>query len=117
MSNTGDARIICGENGERLTPMFVPRGGYSNGDHAVFVVARGMHIVLAAHGRWGEEASVERITRIDDGDAIHTEKIGSYSNGDGNIPAAFDDAVAAALGKAKEYHCRMAWYIKMNRDR
>ena len=112
MSNTGNANIICGENGEQVKPLFVPRG-YSNDVHAIFVAKQGMHIVTAAHSRSGEYATVYKITAIGDGDRpddLVTVIIGEYQDGDGNIPAKFQAAVDAALEKAHCYHCREAHY-------
>lgn len=110
MTNTGFSTIVCGADGEKLKPLFVPRG-YSNGDHAIFVVKPGeTHLCHASRGRWGESVSVEKITGLDD-DTLLTEKVGDYENGDGDIPPAFKEAITAALRKAKAYHCRSPFYI------
>jgi hypothetical protein len=113
MSNTGDATIICGANGEALKPLFIPRG-YSNGDHALFVAKPGMMVVFAGHDRSGESVSVNRIITIgteNEPDEIVLEKLYEYENGDGNIPEAFEAAAQAALEKSKAYHCRSPFYV------
>ena len=62
-TNTGGCRIICGANGERIRPLFVPRG-YAQGEHAVFVAKVGLHIIEQSHSRAGETLTVWRITGI-----------------------------------------------------
>lgn len=105
MSNTGYATIICGPNGQKLKPLFIPRG-YSNGDHAIFVVQlEATHLVYASRGRRGEAAQIEKVVSVD-GDELRTEMVGEYENGDGNIPPQFQPAVSAAIEKTKCYHCR-----------
>ena len=113
MSNTGYATVICGANGERIEPLWVPRG-YSNGDHAGFVAKVGMCIVEASHGRSREEVSVRKIKRIgnkDNPDELFLELIGEWENNDGTIPAEFEEARRAALVKSCCYHCREPHFI------
>jgi hypothetical protein len=70
MSNTGYATVICGANGQALKPLFVPRG-YSNGDHAIFVVRPGeTHLAHASRGKWGESVTIEKVTDIADDDIL-----------------------------------------------
>ena len=112
-TNTGNADVICGPNGEKVKPLFVPRG-YSNGDHALFVARVGMHIVSASHSRRGESATVYKITAIGDGDRqddLVTDVVGEYEDGDGNIPDFLQAAVDAALEKSHCYHCRSAYFV------
>lgn len=122
-SNTGNAIIVTGPHGEKVRPLFVPRG-YSNGDHAIFVAKAGMHLIYADHDRGGESATVKRIVHIGgepinwkgetepfDSDLLCLEEIGSYANGDSNAPPEFQDAIDAALNKSHCYHCREPHYI------
>jgi hypothetical protein len=112
MSNTGYATLVCGENGQKLKPLFVPRG-YSNKDHAIFVVHPGKtHLVHASTSKSGETVTVEKITDINDDDEIITVVIGEYENGDGTIQQSFNPVVSAALQKTRCYHCREPHYIK-----
>ncbi len=112
MTNTGYATIVCGSSGEKLKPLFVPRG-YSNGVHAIFVVKPGItHLISASRGNWGETARVEKVIEIYENDCLITETIGEYENGDGNITDHFSTAVDAAIAKTKSYHCRSPFYIK-----
>ena len=112
-SNTGSAVIVTGEHGDKVKPLFVPRG-YSNGDHAIFVAKVGMHLVKAGHDRGGESATVHRIDAIgtlEDQDELVTLEIGGYEDGDSNAPAEFENAINAALKKSRCYHCREPHYI------
>ncbi|HUV95768.1 MAG TPA: hypothetical protein VMX14_13215 [Anaerolineae bacterium] len=103
-TSTGSAQIIAGTDGRPVKPQFIPRG-YSNGDHATFVIEPGMHVVEASHDRHGERATVHRIARIN-GDEAVLETVAEYENGDGNVPPSLQDAVDAAIAKAHHYHCR-----------
>lgn len=112
MTNTGYATIVCGPQGQALKPLFIPRG-YSNSDHAIFVVKPGLtHLIHSSIGKWGESCQVKIVTEINDQDEIKTETVAEYENGDGNIPSIFQAAANAALTKAKCYHCREAHFIK-----
>ncbi len=103
MTNTGHATIICGANGQKLKPLFIPRG-YSNGDHAIFIAKPGQtHLVHASRDRSGENAVVEKVIGIDADDNLEVSVVGEYENGDGNIPSNFQDAVDAALRKCRAY--------------
>ncbi len=54
MTNTGSATIVCGADGQKLKPLFIPRG-YSNGDHAIFVIEPGKtHLIHASRDQGGE---------------------------------------------------------------
>ena len=117
-SNTGSCRIVTDSSGAAVKPLFVPRG-YSNGDHAIFVSKIGMHLVYASHDRGGELATVYRIIGIgtkNAPDALVTEEIGGYRDGDSNAPANFESAIEAALGKSHCYHCREPHYIQRDVD-
>lgn len=110
MTNTGYATVVCGDRGEALKPLFVPRG-YSNGDHAIFVVKPGeTHLVHASRDRGGESCLVEKVISLTDDDSLVTELVGEYEDGDGNIPPPFQSAVDAAHRKTRCYHCRKAHY-------
>jgi hypothetical protein len=112
MTNTGYATIVCGADGQKLEPLFIPRG-YSNGDHAIFVVNPGQtHLIRASRSRSGESVVVERAIDIDGDDNLEVDVVGEYENGDGNIPSKFRGAVDAALKKCRDYHCRSAHYIQ-----
>lgn len=115
-TNTGSVTLIADGDGNPAKPLFVPKG-YSNGDHAIFVVKPGMTIVKAWRDRGGERVSVERITHIfpdDNGEQaneIVCAPVGEYENGDWNLPDSFERVVRIAIEKAHCYHCREAHFI------
>lgn len=112
-TSTGSAVVICGAHGEKLKPLFVPRG-YSNGEHAIFVAKPGMLILNANHSRRGESVTVHRIMSVgnqDDPDALITEIVFEYENGDGNIPDFLTEAAEATIKKSYCYHCREPHYV------
>ena len=112
MTNTGYATVVSDANGEALKPLFIPRG-YSNGDHAIFVIIPGVtHLIHSSRGKWGENCQVEKIIEVKDDDSLITETIAEYENGDGNIPPHFQKAVNAALKKSNCYHCREPHFVK-----
>ena len=113
MSNTGYATIVCGAQGEKVKPLFVPRG-YSNAEHALFVAKVGMLFVDASHNRRGESATAYQIDAIgtaDNPDELITSVLYEYEDGDGTFPEWLQEAKSAALKKSDCYHCRDAHYI------
>lgn len=107
-TNTGSAQIVCGPNGERLNPLFVPSRGYCNESHAVFVAKVGLHLIEVWRDREGDYVTAYKIVAIGDDrspDRLETEEVGNWARGDGNIPSFLDDAVSAACQKANHYHC------------
>jgi hypothetical protein len=112
-SNTGSATVICGSDGQRLIPLFIPRG-YSNGEHAIFVAEPGMCLIDASHDRRGESVTINRILAIgakDEPDRLVLKVAYEYEDGDGNIPAGFQAAANAATEKARCYHCREPHFV------
>lgn len=112
-TNTGGCIIVCGPSGEKVKPLFVPRG-YSNGEHAIFVARVGMHIIEQSHSRSGESITAWKIVGIgrpNDLEELALEKVGEWENGDGNIPDYLKAASDAASNKGHCYHCREAHYV------
>lgn len=113
MSNTGSSTIVCGPLGQPLKPLFIPKG-YSNGEHALFVVGPGMHVISASRDRSGEYVTVRQILAIgidSAPDELEVEVVAEHQNGDGNIPSELQAAVDAAIEKAFCYHCREPHYV------
>ena len=113
MTNTGSATVIAGKDGERLAPLFVPKG-YCNGTHAEFIARVGMYIVEASRSRNGESATAWKIKAIGKPgkkDDLIAERVAVYENGDGNFPEFLEAAKDAALEKSRCYHCRKPHYI------
>jgi hypothetical protein len=119
-TNTGYAQVICGPHGEALQPVYIKTGGErSNGNHALFIVDVGYHIVEATQHRGDYTVNVYRIVSFKEtpgtnGFLVETEKIREFSRGEwdyqepGGDP--FEVAVVAACKKAEDYHCRTPYY-------
>jgi hypothetical protein len=113
----GFARVICGPGFEKKKAIFVRTGGeLSNGDHALFVVEKGDHLVQVK--RQNEEIEIEifRISgwckdlhgnHIADLDLINRYDMGEWTN---PVSPQMADAVFAAISKAKHYHCREMYF-------
>ena len=101
------ARVVCGANGEALKPVFTHNSPCANGDHALFVVRRGMHIVVSD----GQQVKIQAIVEIGspgDRDALLLQEI--VAPGD-EVPEEFYDAAEAAMLKANCADCKSPHYI------
>ena len=122
MTSRGSATLVAGPHGEKLRPLFGPRGGHlACGQHAMFVARPGLLVVHADQWR-DEKVEVFRIISIDknaDGgwDAA-TETVCSFSEGVW-LPAEPQGAVAelckAALRTAHSSHCRSVYWADLQR--
>lgn len=113
VTSSGDAIIVAGENGERLTPLFIPKGRWGSA-HALFVARPGMFIVRAEWNREGERVEGFRIEGVKkDGETEFLRLVPKWGweNGDGDIPDEFQKAADAAIEKAHCFHCREAHYV------
>ena len=117
MSNTGYATIVAGLQGEKLSPIYINRRGHlSCGEHALFIVTTGFHIIFADHHRGDFEIEVYRITAINKEEKFaDMELVCEYSQGEWNVePQEFlHAAIDAAVDKASCYHCREAHYAEI----
>jgi hypothetical protein len=116
-TNSGDAVIIAGPRGERLTSVYVPTDGYMTGKHALFAVEVGCHVIEAFYEHPELEIFVYRIEDIekDNGDYIAT-MIPLYFFRDGKwdheAPEWLADAIVAAEEKSMCFHCREPHYAR-----
>jgi len=119
MRNTGKARIIAGENGEVLTPIYIRRrGNLALGEHALFPALAGMVVVSAYHHHGDFYIEIKKIVAIKplgvewgaEVEVIATHEQGEWDNED--IASMYKDAINAAKAKALHYHCRVPYYIK-----
>lgn len=111
--NTGESRIVCGSEGERLKPLYIPYRGYAWGDHALFVVRAGMHIIECSRSRGSERVIFSRVAGVGtdaDPDELELVIVAEWEGGDGDIPSFLAPAVDAAREKAACYHCRHVHY-------
>jgi len=112
-SNTGEATIIAGPNGEKKAPLYIrQRGPLACARHALFVVHEGDMVIEANHHRKDFEIRIWRIDQILKEEARLT-LIYEYSRGewDAGLPAFLETAVQAAVEKATCYHCREPHFI------
>ena len=109
-TNTGSATVVAGPNGERLKPVYIRgRGHLSCGEHALFIVKEGYHVIMASHWRRDFTVKVYRIASIDlDSKVASLELINEFSQGewDSDLPIHLKDAVDTAMEKSICYHCR-----------
>jgi hypothetical protein len=115
-TNLGQSVVVCGQNAEPLRAVFVRSGGsLANSQHALFVVKIGCYIVRTIRTRDEAETTISRINTItacvkDSQDAFVAEVsvVYTFDRGewDNDPPPMFGSAIAAALSKARCYHCR-----------
>ena len=131
-TNTGEATIIAGPNGEKKTPLYIRRRGpLACAHHALFVVREGDIVIESSHHRGDFHHQVYRIIGIR-ADEAELELIAEFSRGKwdtsplgqqleadlarmtaGEPPIMeLSVAVQMAEGKATAYHCRSAYYVE-----
>ena len=102
-TNTGSAAIITDKNGYPKRAIHVrTHGDLSNGNHALIPVTVGDKVVVAETQRDKTAVKVLEITAIHEAEADFELC---------NTPIA-EDAIMAAIAKARHYHCRRPFYIK-----
>ena len=104
--NSGTGQVVCGPNGEPLTPAWAPDRLYSLEKHAGFE-GRDLIVVRAT---WGQgEITVEARRGGEDGEVVYAvDRMGRESVPGSPLRAAAD----AAIEKAQCYHCRCRHYTK-----
>lgn len=117
-TNTGRAVVVAGAKGEPLAPLYVRSHGHlACGDHALLPVHEGSHIVQV--WRWGEDflISAARVLELypdmQGGWEARTLLVGLYEDGRWGplLPEGLEEAVIAAVEKARCYHCRSPHYV------
>jgi hypothetical protein len=98
MTRTGFAYIVCGEHGEKLTPVYTRGSGQlSCGEHALFILREGVHVVVVS--RTHDEYQ-QKIFKFTEGKFEETEP-----------SEEFQEAIQAAKDKTRYYHCRVPVYF------
>jgi hypothetical protein len=125
-TNTGESRIIAGKDGEKLSPIYIPRRGHlAGGEHAIFIATEGMLICDADHHRCDFTIKIYRIVKLKElGNPqawppaeldwwATLEKINEFSEGEwDHDPSPIDLQLSeVATDKATCYHCREPHYI------
>lgn len=113
-TNTGEATIVCSEDGLPLTPVEIyTRGHLSNGDHARFLVTKAVEITVnSRHQCTITEYSVNRF-----GNNAYVKDTEIWQGKIESLPelfGKFENAVKVAYTKCRTYHCRSAHYISLN---
>ena len=115
-SNTGEATIVCKENGEKPYAIYIRRRGHlSNGSHALIPVKEGFYMIESSQHRGDFIHRIYQILRtfIEDNIAkIELRQVNQYDQGewDEDLPEFLAKAVEAAEAKANCYHCRDPFY-------
>jgi hypothetical protein len=116
-TNTGEAQIITGPQGEKLRPIFTRTKGHrANGQHALFVVQLGYHVIQV--GYWNKRDPPynvavyqlqEVIEFVDNPDKPEDKKLLALARVV-SPPDFLQSAIDAAMSKARCYHCREPHY-------
>lgn len=125
-SNTGEATIIAGKNGEAKQPIYIRRRGQlACCRHALVILEVGDYIIVAFHHREDFEIEIYRVLDFDEvkeemyavmehiNCRYNMEHINCFGMGewDAELPASLEAAVQAAMEKATCYHCREPHFI------
>lgn len=103
MTRTGFSYIVAGIDGEKLVPVYIrKRGQLSCGEHALFVLREGMHIVVC--NRTNDEYQVKAL-KFTKGDFLEVEQT-----------AKLQPAIEAAREKTRFYHCRQPVFFLHKED-
>lgn len=113
-SNTGDATIICGINGEALKPYYIPtKGTLACAEHAMFSVKNSVIEVCASHHRKDFSITISKHEIVME-PKIQLKKTEIWSGRPEELPVMFErfsQAMKAACEKATDYHCRTPYFI------
>ena len=119
-TNTGEAQVITGPNGERLKPIYIKTKGHrANGQHALFVIQPGYHVIRV--GYWNKQSppysiAIYQITELQEfveNPDSNEKKLLAIAKQLENVPQFLQLAIEAAMGKARCYHCRTPHYAKV----
>ena len=129
-SNTGEATIIAGPNGEKKVPLYIRRRGtLACAHHALFVVHEGDIMIQSSQHRGDFRHRVYRLVAIR-ADEAELELIAEFSRGQWDTgplgqqleadfarmaagePPTMELSVAVDMAEAKAtaYHCRNVYY-------
>jgi hypothetical protein len=111
LTRTGSATIVCGVNGERMRPYYIPKG-YANSTHAQFALRACVTASASKDDQvitlWSHKVSKEGATV-----SLISERF--WKGILGELPELYEKfrpAAEAALKKACCYHCRGPHYIQ-----
>ena len=117
-TNTGEAQIVAGRRGEKLKPIFIRTKGHrACGQHALFIVQPGYHVVVV--GYWNKRDppysiyiyQIKQFVEFaENPDKPDDKKLLAITVRVENEKPELKEAVEAAVGKARCYHCRRPHY-------
>jgi len=116
-TNTGDATIITGIEGQPKKAVYIrTRGDLACQHHALIVLEVGDYIIEADHHRRDFLIKIYRILSFEEEkDKIYAlaKQVNYFSQNewDAELPASLEAAVQAAIKKATCYHCREPHFI------
>lgn len=112
-TQTGDAIVIAGPNGEKKAPYYIRQRGHLACDrHALLLIHEGDIIIEAEHHHKDFEIRVWRIVQIIGEEAwLNLMYEFSWGEWDTEPPEYLQPAIEAAMKKATCYHCREPHYI------
>ena len=103
-SNSGNAQVICGPQGEPLAPAWAPLRLYAQDRHAGFE-GEGLIVIRAV---WWHGEVVAEARREGEGEVIYSlDHMGRESVPDSPLRA----AAQAAIEKAQCWHCRCHHFV------
>lgn len=117
-TNTGEATIIVGRDGQPKKAVYIKKRGHlANGKHALIPIEVGDYIIFANHHRRDFEIEIYKIEDFEGetaGETVVVEQVNHFSMGEWNaeLPAFLKAAVEAAVEKATCYHCREPHFAK-----
>ena len=117
-TNTGEAQVIAGPQGEKLKPVYIRTKGHrANGQHALFVVQPGYYVVKVWY--WNKQdppydITVYQIQQIVDfnenPDHPEDKKLLAIAVKVEVEKPELKEAIEVAMKKARCYHCRTPHY-------
>jgi hypothetical protein len=120
-TNTGSAIIVCGIDGQKLIPKFIPSSGHlACASHAMFLAYEDEPIMAIEVYRHRDESHISLIEIIN---GIEKEIWDCDYDGTGienlwnmipNKYERFSEVIGVALDKSYDYHCRTPYYIREN---
>jgi hypothetical protein len=118
-THTGQSVIITDSNGSAKKPIYIKKKGHlSCGEHALFVIHPGDHVIITARHRDEYHITVYQIEEINEDQAVcslvyffNQEWVNCKEGSAGpGCPTEFEAAVTAAKEKTQCYHCRAPHY-------
>lgn len=119
-TNTGDATIIAGADGQPKKAVYVRRRGHlASAYHALVILEIGDYIINADHHRGDFEIRIFKVLGFEDeGEKTFAtlEQVNCFSKGEWNteLPVFLETAIEAVKEKATCYHCREPHFISLS---